>query len=100
MAEFVLDFEKPIKDLEEQITKMRPKEGTEVNDVISKEIAGMEKRLEKIRTEVYANLSGWQKVQVSRHPERPYTLDYLEHLFTDFVELHGDRVGYDDKAIV
>lgn len=100
MAEFVLDFEKPIKDLEEQITKMRPKDGAEVNDVISKEIAGMEKRLEKIRTEVYANLSGWQKVQVSRHPERPYTLDYLEHLFTDFVELHGDRVGYDDKAIV
>lgn len=100
MAEFVLDFEKPIKDLEEQISKMRPKEGTEANEVINKEIAGMEKRLEKIRTEVYANLSGWQKVQVSRHPERPYTLDYLEHMFTDFVELHGDRLGYDDKAIV
>lgn len=100
MAEFVLDFEKPIKDLEAQISKMRPKEGAEANEVINKEIAGMEKRLEKIRTEVYANLSGWQKVQVSRHPERPYTLDYLEHMFTDFIELHGDRVGFDDKAIV
>ena len=100
MAEFVLDFEQPIKDLEAQIAKMRPKDGEEANEVIAKEIAGMERKLEKIRTEVYANLTGWQKVQVSRHPDRPYTLDYLENMFTDFVELHGDRVGFDDKAIV
>ena len=73
MAEFVLDFEQPIKDLEAQIAKMRPKDGEEANEVIAKEIAGMERKLEKIRTEVYANLTGWQKVQVSRHPDRPYT---------------------------
>ena len=64
MAEFVLDFEKDIKDLEAQIVKLRAKKGSDENEVISKEIAGMEKRLEKIRSEVYANLSGWQKVQV------------------------------------
>lgn len=100
MAEFVLDFEKDIKELEAQVAKLRETEGSEENEVISKEIAGMEKRLDKIRSEVYANLTGWQKVQVSRHPERPYTLDYIENMCTDFVELHGDRVGFDDKAIV
>lgn len=100
MAEFVLDFEKDIKDLEAQIVKLRAKKDSDENEVIAKEIAGMEKRLEKIRSEVYANLSGWQKVQVSRHPDRPYTLDYIENMCTDFIELHGDRLGFDDKAIV
>ncbi|MFY0674172.1 MAG: acetyl-CoA carboxylase carboxyltransferase subunit alpha [Bacteroidia bacterium] len=100
MAEFVLDFEKDIKELEAQIAKLRATDKDEENEVISKEVAGMEKRLDKIRSEVYANLTGWQKVQVSRHPERPYTLDYIENMCTDFVELHGDRVGFDDKAIV
>ncbi|MGB0429166.1 MAG: acetyl-CoA carboxylase carboxyltransferase subunit alpha [Bacteroidia bacterium] len=100
MAEFVLDFEKDIKELEAQIIKLKDTEGSEENEVILKEVAGMEKRLDKIRSEVYANLSGWQKVQVSRHPERPYTLDYIENMCTDFIELHGDRVGFDDKAIV
>ncbi|MBI1183664.1 acetyl-CoA carboxylase carboxyltransferase subunit alpha [bacterium] len=100
MAEFVLEFEKDIKELEAQVAKLRATEGSEENEVIAKEIAGMEKKLEKIRTEVYANLTGWQKVQVSRHPDRPYTLDYIENMCTDFVELHGDRLGFDDKAIV
>ena len=100
MAEFVLDFEQPIKDLEEQLSKMKEislKDGKGVDD---KDIASLERKIEKIRKEVYENLSGWQKVQVSRHPDRPYTLDYLEHVFTDFIELHGDRLGFDDKAIV
>ncbi|MBI3141930.1 MAG: acetyl-CoA carboxylase carboxyltransferase subunit alpha [Bacteroidetes bacterium] len=100
MAEYVLDFEKDIVVLEAQIAKMKEKEGADDNEAIAREIAGMEKRLDKIRAEVYANLSGWQKVQVSRHPDRPYTLDYIEHIFTDFIELHGDRLGFDDKAIV
>lgn len=100
MADFVLDFEKPILELEAQIDKMRQTQGSDENEVIAKEIAGMERKLEKIRTEIYANLSGWQKVQVSRHPERPYTLGYAENLFTEFLELHGDRNGFDDKAIV
>lgn len=95
-----MDFEKDIVVLEAQIAKMKEKEGADDNEAIAREIAGMEKRLDKIRAEVYANLSGWQKVQVSRHPDRPYTLDYIEHIFTDFIELHGDRLGFDDKAIV
>ena len=100
MAEFVLDFEKEIKELEAQIEKLRDKNKGEKSDVIEKEIDGMEKRLSKIQSEVYANLTGWQKVQVSRHPNRPYTLDYIENMCQDFVELHGDRLGHDDKAIV
>lgn len=100
MAEFVLDFEQPIKDLEAQIAKMREGGKDGQNEVITKKIGEMERSLEKIRTEIYANLTGWQKVQVSRHPDRPYTLDYIENICTDFVELHGDRLGYDDKAIV
>lgn len=100
MAEHVLDFEKPIYELKEQLDKMRKislKDGKGVDD---KAIASLERKLEKIKKEIYENLTGWQKVQVSRHPSRPYTLDYIENVFTDFVELHGDRVGYDDKAIV
>ena len=100
MAEFVLDFEQPIKDLEAQIAKMKGDDKDGKNEVIAKKIGEMERGLEKIRTEIYANLTGWQKVQVSRHPDRPYTLDYIENICTDFVELHGDRFGFDDKAIV
>ncbi|MCB0738747.1 MAG: acetyl-CoA carboxylase carboxyltransferase subunit alpha [Bacteroidetes bacterium] len=100
MSDFVLEFEKPIKELEEQLEKMRKislKDGKGVDD---KDIASLERKIEKIKKEVYENLTGWQKVLVSRHPERPYTLDYLENVFTDFIELHGDRAGFDDKAIV
>lgn len=100
MSDFVLDFEKPIKDLEEQLEKTRRlslKDGKGVSD---KTIVDLEKKIAKLRKEIYENLNGWQKVQVSRHPERPYTLDYLEHMCSDFMELHGDRLGYDDKAIV
>ena len=96
----LLDFEKPIADLEEQIETVRALE--EKGDVdVSKTIKDLEKKIDKKRKEIYANLTAWQRVQISRHPERPYTLSYIEHITdNDFVELHGDRNVKDDKAMV
>jgi len=96
---FALDFEKPIIDLEKKIAEMKALSGSshiEMDD----EIARLEKKVEKLRAEVYSNLTRWQRVQLARHPERPYTLDYVRRLFSDFVELHGDRAYSDDAAIV
>jgi acetyl-CoA carboxylase carboxyl transferase subunit alpha len=96
----LLDFEQPIADLEEQIETVRAVE--EKGDVdVSKTIRDLEKKLEKTRKEIYSNLTSWQRVQVSRHPERPYTLSYIEHVTNnDFIEFHGDRNVKDDKAMV
>ena len=96
----LFDFEKPIADLEEQIATVRALE--EKGDVdVSKTIRDLEKKIEKKRKEIYQNLSPWERVQVSRHPERPYTLSYIEHITdNDFIELHGDRNVKDDKAMV
>ncbi len=96
----LLDFEKPIADLEEQIETVRALE--EKGDVdVSKTIRDLQKKLVKKRKEIYENLNAWQRVQVSRHPERPYTLSYIEHITNnDFIELHGDRNVKDDKAMV
>lgn len=95
-----LDFEKPIADLEEQLTKAL--EIAEVGQVdASQTINDLKKKINETRKDIYAKLTPWQRVQVSRHPERPYTLDYITGM-TDgnFVELHGDRNVKDDKAIV
>lgn len=67
---------------------------------IAPEIAGLEEKVEQLRADVYAKLTRWQRVQIARHPQRPYTLDYINNVFTDFVELHGDRTFRDDPAIV
>lgn len=99
MANF-LEFEQPIADLVEQIEKQ--KEMSENSDVdMSKSIKELEKSLKQTRTKLYSSLTPWQRVQVSRHPDRPYTLDYIKFL-TDgnFIELHGDRNVKDDKAMV
>ncbi len=100
MAErFALDFEKPILELERKIEEMKALSGDsriELDD----EIARLEKKVNKLRREVYSSLTRWQRVQLARHPDRPYTLDYVNRIFTDFVELHGDRVFADDPAIV
>ncbi|MDH7515634.1 MAG: acetyl-CoA carboxylase carboxyltransferase subunit alpha [Bacteroidota bacterium] len=97
MAKTVLDFEKPIAELEKKIAEMR----AVMQDLqIGDEIAALEKRIEELRRSVYANLTRWQKVQIARHPDRPYTLDYIPRVFTDFIEMHGDRHYADDKAIV
>lgn len=97
MAKIFLDFEKPIADLEAKIEEMRTL-GETVE--LTTEIASMEAKADELRAEIYNNLTRWQKVQVARHPERPYTLDYIHALTDDFIELHGDRGVRDDPAIV
>src|SRR5439155_15760554 len=99
MATHTLDFERPLVELERQIEEMKRVAGEGSVDV-AKEIAPLEKRLAELRAEIYRNLTPMQRVQVARHPRRPYTLDYLSTVFTDFVELHGDRLLRDDPAIV
>ena len=94
-----LDFEKPIEDLYLQIDKL--KELSAKNQVdVSGSIREMEAAIEKARLQIYSNLTPWQRVQVSRHPDRPYTLYYIEKVFTNFTELYGDRQVHDDKAMV
>lgn len=95
----MFDFEKPIADLLSQIEKVKQvAEKTKVD--MSATIAELENKLESTKVEVYNNLTGWQQVQMSRHPDRPQTLDYIQEICTDFIELHGDRNVRDDKAIV
>jgi acetyl-CoA carboxylase carboxyl transferase subunit alpha len=95
-----LDFEKPISELEAQTLKLKETHDKNKNLDISKELNQLEGKTEKLLHEIYDNLNAWQISQVSRHPQRPYTLDYIEKLFTDFEELHGDRAFADDPAIV
>ena len=95
-----LDFEKPISELEAQTLKLKETHDKNKNLDISKELSQLESKTEKLLHEIYDNLNAWQISQVSRHPQRPYTLDYIEKLFTDFEELHGDRAFADDPAIV
>lgn len=93
------DFEKPIADLQLQIDKVRQvADKTKVD--MTATLAELEAKIEATRQEVYSNLSGWQKVQISRHPDRPYTMSYIEMICDDFIEMHGDRTVSDDKAIV
>ncbi|MCM8594118.1 acetyl-CoA carboxylase carboxyltransferase subunit alpha [Accumulibacter sp.] len=94
-----LDFEQPIADLEGKIEALRLAHGDSAVD-ISEEIELLERKVQVLIRETYANLSAWQVCQVARHPQRPYTLDYVRLLFTDFEELHGDRAFADDHAIV
>ena len=94
-----LDFEKPIIELERKIEELKGFTSDKKIDLIN-EIRLLEDKLSKLRKEVYQNLTPWQKVQIARHPKRPYTLDYIEVVFTDFIELHGDRLFGDDGAIV
>jgi len=93
------DFEKPLADLQHQIEKVKQvAEKTKVD--MSATLAELEAKLDTAKQQIYSNLSGWQQVQISRHPERPYTLQYIETICDDFIELHGDRTVKDDKAIV
>jgi len=99
MAEFLLEFEKPIVELEKKITEMKAY-AVEENVDLGGEISRLESRLQKLMKETYSKLTRWQRVQLARHPNRPYTLDYIERIFTDFIELHGDRLFADDPALV
>jgi acetyl-CoA carboxylase carboxyl transferase subunit alpha len=94
-----LDFERPILELEKKISDMKDfSVGEDIE--LTGELASMEKKLARLRQEIYSNLTRWQKVQLSRHAKRPYTLDYIRMMSRDFIELHGDRYYGDDKAMV
>ena len=96
---YTLDFEKPLLELERQIDELkRVGEEREIN--VAEEITTLQAKLDSLRQDIYRNLTPMQRVSVARHPRRPYTLDYLGSIFTDFVELHGDRLYRDDLAIV
>jgi len=93
------DFEKPINDLEEEILDLQ-KVAKDKKVDLSAEIQKRQEKLNALRNSIYSNLSPWQKVQIARHPQRPYTLDYVSSIMTDFIELRGDRLFADDKALV
>jgi len=94
-----LDFEKPIFELEKKIQELRHFVSEKRID-LSSEVKRLEDKLDHLKKDTYANLSAWQRVQLARHPQRPYTLDYINLIMSDFIELHGDRLFSDDRAIV
>tara|TARA_B100000700_G_scaffold187662_1_gene206764 strand:- start:1365 stop:2324 length:960 start_codon:yes stop_codon:yes gene_type:complete len=97
MAKHYLDFEKPIQEFEEKIIKLQSLENDSANVL---ELERLINRRDKKIDEIYGNLNRWQRVQLARHPERPYSLDYVGGIVDEFVELHGDRAYADDKAII
>ncbi len=99
MPPFTLPFEKPVQDLEDKLHELEAFSKDQDIDV-AHEIERMKEKIETTRAQIYENLTSWQKVQVARHPERPYTMDYIEKMTTDFVEIHGDRIHKDDRALI
>jgi len=93
------DFEKPIIELENKIKELQEFSQKKQVD-LSLEIKNLERKLAQLKKEIYSNLTAWQKVQIARHPQRPTTLDYIRLIMKDFIELHGDRLFGDDKAII
>ncbi len=94
-----LEFEKPILELEQRIGELKKFTSSERINCVT-EIQALEQKLEQLKREIYDHLTPWQRVQLARHPQRPYTLDYISLLTTDFFELHGDRLFADDKALI
>jgi len=94
-----LDFEKPIIELEDKLASMKELAVGSDTDVVNA-IKTLEKKIEKLKKDIFQNLTRWQRVELSRHPDRPYTLDYIYGMTSDFIELHGDRSVKDDKAMV
>jgi acetyl-CoA carboxylase carboxyl transferase subunit alpha len=94
-----LDFEKPILELQQKMKELQDF-SDEQNIDVSSEIKNMEQKIFDLKKDIYSNLTPWQKVQVARHPDRPYTLDYINEITTNFIELHGDRIHKDDRAII
>ena len=97
---YSLDFEKPLDELEQKLEEMRTYDKEDSSVDLSNEISALAMRVEELRASIYRDLTRWQRVQIARHPLRPYTLDYIGALTNDFVELHGDRLYGDDPAIV
>ncbi len=96
---YVLEFEKPLRELSKDLDALHQK-SLEHNLDVSAEVKAMEKRLEQTRRDIYSNLTPWQRVQIARHPKRPYALDYVNMLCEGFQELHGDRQFNDDRALI
>jgi acetyl-CoA carboxylase carboxyl transferase subunit alpha len=96
---YVLEFEKPLRELVRQLDDLRQR-SIETNVDLSTEIGTIEQKIEATQREIYSNLTPWQKVLIARHPKRPYALDYIEAICEDFNELHGDRQYNDDRAII
>ncbi|MDI6799840.1 MAG: acetyl-CoA carboxylase carboxyltransferase subunit alpha [Actinomycetota bacterium] len=94
-----MDFEKPVVELEIRLEELKRSSSLE-NQEIAKEIEELEQKIERLKKKVYSNLAPFEKVQIARHPNRPRTFDYIETIFADFMEFHGDRLYYDDAAIV
>lgn len=99
MGIYVLDFEKPLAELQQQIDELQAQAEDKKTDVSGK-LKALTKRLTEMQEKINASLTPWQRVQLARHPQRPHTLDFIERLFTDFLELSGDRRFKDDKAVV
>jgi acetyl-CoA carboxylase carboxyl transferase subunit alpha len=95
----LLDFEKPIAELEAKLSDMKQL-ASDSDDKVQEAIKALEQKIIQLKRETFENLTGWQRVQLSRHPDRPYTLDYIYAITSDFIELHGDRQAGDDKAMV
>ena len=98
MPEIILDFEKPIEQMAARQAELE--EALSSNPEIAEELKTLKQRIDETKAAIYSNLSPWQRVQLARHPNRPYTLDYIERIFTDFLEFHGDRRFADDPAVV
>jgi acetyl-CoA carboxylase carboxyl transferase subunit alpha len=96
---YALEFEKPLRELVRQLDELRQR-SIETNVDLANEIRGIEKKIETMQREIYSNLTSWQKVQIARHPKRPYALDYIGAIFENFQEFHGDRQYNDDRAII
>jgi len=99
MRIFTLEFEKPIVELEQTLEALQQQAQDQKIDLTA-QIKAIEEKLEATRKEIFTNLTAWQRVQLARHPKRPYMLDYLQRIASDFIELHGDRRYGDDRAIV
>ncbi len=96
---YTLEFERPLRELERQLDQLHQK-SLESRIDLSGEVAAIEKMIEAAKQEIYSNLTTWQRVQIARHPQRPYALDYINAIFTGFQELHGDRQYHDDQALI
>ena len=99
MKKYVADFERPIIELESQLEELKKAPSAHKSD-FAREITYLEKQIAKLKVKTYTNLTPWQKVQLARHPERPRYIDYLEGVFSDFTEIHGDRLYGDDRALI
>jgi len=100
MSDFTLDFEKPVVELERRIREIEEYSATEDKVELSDELAHLRQKAQKLRKEIFSKLTRWQRLQLARHPHRPYTRDYIELMTTNFIEMHGDRAFGDDPAII